>query len=395
MKMWNLITYLAMLMALFFVSCSEPSVEEIVDSDKSEAYSDAIGLSSGGSGGGNGQGNNAGIVTAGEWNDLNNWQFWNDLINGQDFAKMPSYWGIYANNRISLRLNNNGAIVSDAKIELKKGDEVVWETRTDNKGAAELWIGLSDKVNSIDLSAYDLYVENNAINNELRWIADGVIELDVNINSTASKRVELAFIVDATGSMGDEIEFLKDDLKDVIQKVKNNKPSLNIYTSTVFYRDEGDDYLVKKSGFTSDINITEKFISEQQAGGGGDFPEAVHTALKTAVNELQWSVNSRTRIAFLILDAPPHYTTKIVAEIHKQIKLAAQKGIKLIPITASGIDKETEFLMRYTSIITNGTYVFITGDSGVGNQHLEASVGEYEVELLNDLMVRLINKYTK
>jgi hypothetical protein len=39
--------------------------------------------------------------------------------------------------------------------------------------------------------------------------------------------------------------------------------------------------------------------------------------------------------------------------------------------------------------------VFITNDSGVGNDHLQASVGEYQVELLNKLMVRLINKYTK
>jgi hypothetical protein len=44
-------------------------------------------------------------------------------------------------------------------------------------------------------------------------------------------------------------------------------------------------------------------------------------------------------------------------------------------------------------ISTNGTYVFVTDDSGVGNSHLEPSVGEYEVEFLNDLMVRLIDEY--
>jgi hypothetical protein len=43
---------------------------------------------------------------------------------------------------------------------------------------------------------------------------------------------------------------------------------------------------------------------------------------------------------------------------------------------------------------TNGTYVFITDDSGIGNSHLEPSVGEFQVEFLNDLMVRLINKYS-
>ncbi len=51
--------------------------------------------------------------------------------------------------------------------------------------------------------------------------------------------------------------------------------------------------------------------------------------------------------------------------------------------------------MRLMAMTTNGTYVFITNDSGVGNDHLQASVGEYQVELLNKLMVRLINKYTE
>ena len=59
------------------------------------------------------------------------------------------------------------------------------------------------------------------------------------------------------------------------------------------------------------------------------------------------------------------------------------------------MDKNTEFMLRFFSIPTGGTYVFITNDSGVGNDHIAATVGEYQVEHLNDLMVRLINKYTE
>jgi hypothetical protein len=161
----------------------------------------------------------------------------------------------------------------------------------------------------------------------------------------------------------------------------------------VFYRDTEDEYVTRISNFSTDINQTIDFINDQQANGGGDFPEAVHTALKKAVNDLQWSTNATSRIIFLVLDAPPHYESQIVSEIHNQISLAAGKGIKVIPVTASGIDKETEFLMRYMAIATNGTYVFITNDSGIGGEHLEATVGEYEVELLNNLIERLINKY--
>jgi hypothetical protein len=50
-------------------------------------------------------------------------------------------------------------------------------------------------------------------------------------------------------------------------------------------------------------------------------------------------------------------------------------------------------MCRYFAILTGGTYVFLTDDSGVGAHHVISSVGEFQVEALNDLMVRLIAKY--
>ncbi|PKD20726.1 hypothetical protein APR41_13730 [Salegentibacter salinarum] len=102
-----------------------------------------------------------------------------------------------------------------------------------------------------------------------------------------------------------------------------------------------------------------------------------------------------TRLAFLILDAPPHHNQQVISDIQNSVKKSAEKGIKFIPVTASGIDKETEFLMRYFSMATNSTYVFITNHSGIGNDHIEPSIGEYKVELLNELLIRLITEYSE
>jgi hypothetical protein len=163
----------------------------------------------------------------------------------------------------------------------------------------------------------------------------------------------------------------------------------------LFYRDEGDDYLTRLSQFTNSIATSTNFVKNQEAGGGGDFPEAVHTALQQSISDLQWSPKARTRLIFLVLDAPPHHTPEVIQSLQQSILQAQEKGKKIIPITASGIDKETEFLMRYFAATTNGTYVFITNHSGIGNPHLEATVGPYRVEFLNDLMVRLINFYAE
>ena len=96
---------------------------------------------------------------------------------------------------------------------------------------------------------------------------------------------------------------------------------------------------------------------------------------------------------FMILDAPPHYDAARVKSIQRSVKEAAARGITLIPVVASGIDKNTEFLMRFMALGTNGTYVFLTDDSGIGNSHLKPTIGSYQVEYLNQLLNRLINKY--
>ena len=80
--------------------------------------------------------------------------------------------------------------------------------------------------------------------------------------------------------------------------------------------------------------------------------------------------------------------------MQSSIRAYAANGIKVIPIAASGIDKSAEFMLRFFAAATDGTYVFITNDSGIGGDHIAASVGEYHVEVLNDLIIRLIEKYT-
>ena len=69
-------------------------------------------------------------------------------------------------------------------------------------------------------------------------------------------------------------------------------------------------------------------------------------------------------------------------------------GVRIIPVTASGIDKSAEYLMRSLALATNGTYTFITNHSGIGGHHIEPSTDSYKVELLNNLLVRLIRDYS-
>jgi hypothetical protein len=339
----------------------------------------------------------AGLITAGEWNDLDSWSQWQEVIARTEYSALPAYWSIFNNNRIAVNITDEGAKpVTDAIVKLKRNGSVIFAARTDNFGNAELWADLFQHNAVADFSTMSIEVNDGAIIlTDVKAYKDGINTLTLPTPNVPSNRVEIAFVVDATGSMDDELEYLKTELLNVINRVKADNAGTDLLTASVFYRDEGDDYVTRKSDFTTDINTTLNFIKAQSAGGGGDFPEAVHTALNVALGELQWSAAAHTRLLFLLLDAPPHHETAVVNSLNASVKKAAEMGVKIIPITASGIDRETEFLMRFMALSTGGTYVFITDHSGIGGEHLEPTVGEYQVEYLNNLLVRLIGKYAK
>jgi len=377
--------FLSFIAALLLSACARP------DDGMHDDYSMHSKESKGSQGGIQPQG---GLVTAGEWNDLDNWAFYQKTLMKEPFKGFPDDWQMYTNHRIAVALTAKNKPAANATVTLFRNDTPIWTAKTDNLGRAELWVGAFQKEKELNTALLRLKVNE-------QWVSTATIS-ETQVNRIAldealpspTNLVQIAFMVDATGSMGDELEFLKMDLKKVINEVQKTNTQLKISTATVFYRDEGDDYVVKHSPFTEDINQTTEFISQQRADGGGDFPEAVDKAL-VQLNQLQWQPEARTRIAFLVLDAPPHNKPAVISSIQYSVKTAAASGIKLIPVVASGIDKTTEFLMRFIAMYTNGTYVFITDHSGIGNKHLEPSVGEYQVEKLSDLMVRLIKKYSE
>jgi len=340
----------------------------------------------------------SGVVTAGEWNDIANWSFWTKLLNNQDWATYSSYWKFYPRNFVYVELvDAAGNPACGVEVELELNGQDVWDAVSDNTGHAVLWAGIWEDTFKADPAGYTVKVDGKAYQ-DFEFTTATSSEIVVNKYSVTAPKVEnsidVAFIVDATGSMSDEIGFLKKDLESIIALV-GQQCTAKVRTGTVFYRDEGDDYVTKFSQLTNNLNDTEKFIGKQEANGGGDWPEAVHSALEVGIQSLQWNSDARSRIAFLILDAPPHHEDAVIASCQELIAEYAEDGIKIIPVAASGIDKACEYLLRSFAMATNGTYVFITDDSGVGNEHIEATVGEYQVEKLRDLIARLIIAYAK
>ncbi len=215
-------------------------------------------------------------------------------------------------------------------------------------------------------------------------------ELTVEIGETTPsiRALDLMFVFDTTGSMGDELLYLQKEFEDIAARVADQSTRFCVN----FYRDHGDEYVVRSNPFSDDIKATASLINAEYANGGGDYEEAVDEALLDAVAGHTWREEA-VKLMFLILDAPPHDIPETNANLKAAVEEAAAQGIRIIPIASSGVNEKTEGFLRSIAMITGGTYTFLTDDSGIGGSHLEPTVGAYTVEALNDMVVRLIKEY--
>lgn len=334
----------------------------------------------------------AGTLTAGEWVDNDHYSFWKDLFQKSDtgWEEYRSLWDRAFCSRVFVTAQANGKPLENSAMTLTNAEgEVLWRARTDNEGKAYLFYSPSE------LSKGDLTVTSD-FGGDIT-VTSGEEEIHFLIDSpenSSSKALDLALVVDTTGSMSDELSYLQKELESVIERSARDNGNIPVRLSVNFYRDDGDEYVVRDFDFTDDISHAVDILNQQNADGGGDNPEKVNAALDSAINGLSWNEDS-TKLLFIVLDAPPHNDDNdAVAQMNELTYQAAEKGIRIIPILASGGDKETEFLMRDFALKTGGSYLFLTDDSGVSvGGHITPTTGAYTVEKLNDLMVKVINRY--
>ena len=340
-----------------------------------------------------------GILTAGEVNDFAKWTQWTDLSE-KALASLRDVWEIAPNGRHTLDLQTRAGLpIADAVVRLlRKDGTLLYQSRTDNTGKAELWTSLDHKAGD-ENGTLRIEVEHGGQTyrvDRAKPFARSVNRLVLDVPCGSNDIVDVAFVVDATGSMQDEIDFLKAEMNDIIYRSKRIGDQLNFRFANVFYRDVGlnEEYTTRMMDFTRVLSTAVNFISEQRADGGGDTPEAVEVALDSAINHLSWSAEAHARVIFLVLDAGPHITPDVRQRMKVLSRQAAAKGIRIVPVAASGTDKATEYLMRSLALSTNGTYTFLTDHSGVGGAHMAPTTDHFDVETLNDVLVRILKSFT-
>ncbi|MEO0263613.1 MAG: FHA domain-containing protein [candidate division WOR-3 bacterium] len=164
---------------------------------------------------------------------------------------------------------------------------------------------------------------------------------------------DLIFVIDATGSMEDDIDAVKDESLNLINQMFSLVPSLRI--ALVLYRDFDDEWVTKPYPFTESKEEAIEYIKSIEVGGGGDIPEAVHTALITAIRNEgtgKWR-DGVLKIIILMGDAPPTPRDKYTAE---DVERAAKEvdPAHIFPIIISGADEATKNAFEDLALRTEG-----------------------------------------
>lgn len=214
----------------------------------------------------------------------------------------------------------------------------------------------------------------------------------------AQAQLDLLFLIDATGSMGDEIDKLKVSMADIANQIAGLPEGPDVRYGLVAYRDRGDAFVVQPYDFTADLRQFQQTLAALRADAGGDYPESLNAALHQAIHNLTWRPEDTVRMVLLVADAPPHldYGDEPFSYDTDMIE-AVRRGIKLFPVGASGLEADGAYIFRQLAQFTGGKFVFLTyadgsnPASGPGTE-TEHDVATYSVDTLDRLVVRLVRE---
>lgn len=187
------------------------------------------------------------------------------------------------------------------------------------------------------------------------------------VSTQAPPRIEVAFVLDTTGSMGGLIEGAKRRIWTIARRIGEGRPRPELSLALVGYRDRGDEYLTRVHDFSGDMDEVYGRLMQFQANGGGDGPEHVTAALRDAVRQLRWSPGQRVvKLIFLVGDAPPHEDYPD-GDWRGVLREARQKGIDVVALQC-GADLETERVWREVATLGHGDYVQLDAQGGMTAQ---------------------------
>jgi hypothetical protein len=244
---------------------------------------------------------------------------------------------------LNFQIKDKGEI-SEIKARLMKENIGITSVDGDMKNPTIITLDLSrgagqqiligSNLTDINYSAYNITYVNQTVNKtvEVRWNEteeiewNETIEVEWNetievwwnetINSTTNitSQADIVFIIDSTGSMGDEIADVKNIIINFTQKLEENVSNWRL--GLIEFKDyagspcggSGDFpfkiHTFKDGQFTTNASEFRERVSTFSAWGGNDWPESQLTCLNLSLT-MNWRPEVK-KFDILLTDSPPH-----------------------------------------------------------------------------------------
>lgn len=230
--------------------------------------------------------------------------------------------------------------------------------------------------------------------------ADGIVELELPAQRALPKvrDIDVAFVLDTTGSMAEEIAAVKSTIQKVASSLSS--PEVRVRLGLVEFKDRTDGQVTTVYPMTTNLPAFSSQVSGLHASGGGDTPESVNEGLHVALSRLGWNGQAVARFAFLVGDAPPHLDYPNDADYAVDMRDAAHRGIQIFTVAASGMDGLGQAVWRQIAAYTGATNLFVlrggAGPQSVGAGDPRSSCGgtqdQYASGNLDMLILRKIRQ---
>jgi Mg-chelatase subunit ChlD len=192
--------------------------------------------------------------------------------------------------------------------------------------------------------------------------------------------LDILFVLDTTGSMGEEIERLKTTIELINLNLTSLSSKPRVRFGMVLYKDRGSDeeYRTRVVPFTDNLEQFQAALAKVEAGGGGDTPEDLEAALEQSIKGVRWNRDG-IRLAFVITDAPAHLQEYRPAYTYVDaVHDARRAGIKYFSVGTGGLPLDGEMLLRQIAQYTYGKYIFLTyGESDESEGGAPGSVSHH------------------
>ncbi len=310
-----------------------------------------------------------------------------------EYASVAPHIPIAVNERIILTvLDADGKTVPNAAISVSTNGRILAEGQTYSDGrflffpseygverayAAEVLYG--GRTESVQIDRFG--------------VREVVITLPRSRMALQQVPLDVLFVLDTTGSMGEEIHRLTQSIEIIHLNLTSLSTNPVVRFGMVLYKDRGDEYTTRTVALTSDIDMFAEELEQVFASGGGDYPEDLQAALLAATRQIDWNPQG-LRLVFIITDAPPQLYRDQTYTYVDAARDARRAGIRFYTVGTGGMDIQGEYPLRQLSQYTGARYIFLTyGETGESEGGAPGSVSHhtganYETDKLEAIIIR-------